>query len=55
MSLWGKSEDARCTCCQETETLIHTVAGCKVYLEEKRYTWCHDSVLNYIAKSLSAL
>ena len=55
MFLWGKSEDARCTRCQETETLMHTVAGCKVYLEEKRYTWRHDSVLNYIAKSLSAL
>ena len=34
---------------------MHIVAGCKVYLEEKGYTWRHDSVLNYIAKSLSAL
>ena len=31
----------------------HVVAGCKTYLDEKRYNWCHDSVLLFIAKKLS--
>ena len=35
-----------------SETLFHVVAGCKVYLEQGRYTWRHNSVLNFLATSL---
>ena len=29
------------------ESLLHVVAGCKIYLEEGRYSWRHNSVLNF--------
>ena len=32
------------------ESLFHVVAGCQQNLE--RFTWRHDSILNFIAKSL---
>ena len=31
----------------------HVVAGCKTYLDEKCCDWSHDSVLLFIAKTLS--
>ena len=37
------------------ETLLHVVAGCKVYLEQGRYTWRHNSVLNFLATSLKVV
>ena len=39
----------------QPETLLHVVAGCKTYLDEGRYTWRHDSVLNFLASTLSAI
>ena len=36
-------------------TLNHVVAGCKTYLDKKRYNWRHDSVLHFIAKTLSSV
>ena len=33
----------------------HIVAGCKTYLEEGRYTWRHNSALNFLAQSLKAI
>ena len=39
----------------QSETLQHIVSSCKSYLDQGRYTWRHDSVLNFIANSLSAL
>ena len=35
------------------ETLLHVVAGCKTYLDEGRFTWRHDSVLNFLASILT--
>ena len=32
------------------ETLLHVVAGCQSYLQ--RFTWRHDSILNFIAETL---
>ena len=39
----------------QPETLLHVVAGCKTYLDEGQYTWRHDSVLNFLASTLSAI
>ena len=36
--------------CLNPESLLHVVAGCQQYLD--RFTWRHDSILNFIAKSL---
>ena len=41
--------------CLQSETLQHIVSSCKSYLDQGRYTWRHDSVLNFIANTLSAL
>ena len=39
--------------CGKKETLNHILNGCKVALEQGRYTFRHDSVLSYIAKCLN--
>ena len=36
--------------CVKPESLFQVVAGCQQYLD--RFTWRHDSILNFIAKSL---
>ena len=49
---WGLSSSADCSSCFCPETLLHVVSGCKTYLDEGRFTWRHNSVLNFIASSL---
>ena len=34
---------------------MHVVAGCKVYLEQDRNTWRHNSALNFLATSFKAI
>jgi small basic protein len=48
---WGLSSSADCSFCFCPESLLHVISGCKTYLDEGRYTWRHDSVLNLIASS----
>ena len=36
--------------CLNPESLLYVVAGCQQYLDH--FTWRHDSILNFIAKSL---
>ena len=52
---WGLSSTSDCSSCLQPETLLHVVAGCKTYLDEGRYTWRHDSVLNFLPSTLSAI
>ena len=40
------------TFCLQSETLLHVVAGCSSYLD--RFTWRHDSILNFIANNLQS-
>ena len=42
-----------CRQCLAPETLLHVVAGCQSYLE--RFTWRHDSVLNFLAMNLQTV
>ena len=53
--LWKLSQTSDCSFCLLPESLLHVVAGCKVYLEEGRYTWRHNSVLNFVAVSLQSV
>ena len=39
-----------CSFCLNPEWLLHNVAGCRHYHDQ--FTWRHDSILNFIAKSL---
>ena len=50
MARWGLSQSPDCTFCLNPESLLHVVAGCQQYLNH--FTWRHDSILNFIAKSL---
>ena len=52
---WGVSTTSECAFCLSPESLLHIVAGCKTYLNEGRFTWRHDSVLNLIASTLKSL
>ena len=47
---WGLSTSSECSFCLNPESLLHVVAGCSFYLE--RFTWRHDSILNFIANNL---
>lgn len=53
LSRWGISSSSDCSFCLHPETLLHVVAGCQHYLE--RFTWRHDSVLNFLAKNFRSL
>ena len=52
---WGISPTSECSFCLNPESLLHVVAGCKTYLNEGRFTWRHDSVLNFIASILKSV
>ena len=53
MVRWGLSQSPDCSFCLNPELLLHVVTGCQQYLD--RFTWRHDSILNFIAKSLQPL
>ena len=55
LSKWCITQSSACSFCLQSETLQHIVSSCKSYLEQGRYTWRHDSVLNFIANTLSGL
>ena len=50
MERWGLSQCPDCSFCFNPLSLYHVVAGCQQYLD--RFTWKHDSILNFIANSL---
>ena len=52
---WSIVQSSACSFCLQSKTLQHIVSSCKMYLEHGRYTWRHDSVLKFIAKSLSVI
>ena len=47
---WGLSSSTECSFCLNPESLLHVVVGCNSYLN--RFSWRHDSVLNFIANFL---
>ena len=49
---WGKATSDKCKLCKRTETTCHVLNGCPVSLEQGRYTWRHDNVINYILECL---
>ena len=50
MARWGLSQSPDCSFRLNPKSLLHIVAGCQHYLD--RFTWRHDSIPNFIAKSL---
>ena len=50
---WKLSDDSRCSLCSTpSATFPHILSGCKVALDEGRYTYRHDNVLAEIVTSL---
>ena len=52
MARCGLSQSPDCSFCLNPESLLHVVAGCQQYVDRFQSTWRHDSILNFIAKSL---
>lgn len=46
---WKTTNSQNCNHCHNPQTLGHIVGGCNVYLNEKRYNWRHDSILQAIS------
>ena len=53
LKTWEISSNSECTFCLNTETLLHVVTGCQSYLD--RFTWRHDSILNFLAQTLQSI
>ena len=51
---WSISQSAACSFCLQSESLQRVVSSCKLYLKDDRYTWCHNSVLLSLAKTVSS-
>ena len=52
--MWGKSTTDKCKQCKGRETTCHVLNGCPVSLEQGRFTWRHNNVVNYILSCLDA-
>ena len=52
---WGLSSSSDCSFSLVQESLLNVVSNCEVYLQQGRYTWRHDSILLFIAKSFQSL
>ena len=48
LARWGKAICNKCIHCKNSETLHHVLNNCKVFLDQGRYTYRHNSVLKYI-------
>ena len=50
---WKKSTSDLCKLCKQRETTNHILNSCPVSLEQGRYTWRHNSVINYIVQNVA--
>ena len=55
MSLWKKTTNSLCSACVNPQTLQHVVSTCNVHLEQRRFTWRHNSILKTLAEYLSSI
>ena len=56
MVLWGKATIDTCFACKgNSQSLLHVVSGCKVHLQQGRYTWRHNSILATLLSSIDCL
>ena len=49
---WGLTEDCKCELCGESETLHHVISNCKYAIDNGRYTWQHNKVLNEVVEAI---
>ena len=55
LNKWSLSDSPSCSFCLSPETLQHVVSSSNSYLMDGRYTWRHNSVLLFLARSFSSL
>ena len=55
LKLWNLSQTSDCSFCFQPESLLRVVAGCRSYFSKGRFTWIHDSALNFLASTLQCL
>ena len=53
LKLWNKTTSDKCGLCQNKETTLHVLNGCRNALIDGRFTWRHDSILNYICNNIN--
>ena len=52
---WKKSPSNRCNLCRSgIQTTSHILAGCKVSLDQDRYTWRHNCLINYCVNNTNS-
>ena len=51
----GLSSSSDCSFCLTQESVLHIISSCKVYLQQGRYIWRHDSILMFIATTFRSL
>ena len=49
---WNKRSSPYCKLCNGKETLLHTFNNCQTMLNQGRYTWRHNSILNILVNLL---
>ena len=49
---WGKKKLANCSLCGNHCTLLHILNYCSVSLNQRRYDWRHDSIVNLLTSTL---
>ena len=52
---WNLSQTSDYSFCFRPESLLHVATGCKTYFDERRFTWRHNSALQFIANSLPSI
>ena len=45
---WNKRNSPDCQLCGNKETMLHVFNNCKTMLDQGRYSWRHDSILNQL-------
>ena len=56
MKIWGYKKTANCPLCQHPQcTLHHIISACPHALNQGRYTWRHDSILEYLGEVIQEL
>ena len=52
LRLWNKSVSDQCLLCKNRDSTLHTLSGCKLMLDQGRYTYRHDSIPNLILSKI---
>ena len=49
---WNKSSNDKCKLCKFRETTYHILNCCKSSLDQGKYTWRHNNIINYIVENV---